>query len=88
MAGYTNHDTLEDALFSLKQFEKKSTTRYVVGNATKHFGKIELRVERQNKLLWNDCTPYMVLGRKVLFCHHGKDYHRKSKERKKKSCRS
>ncbi|XP_052227276.1 uncharacterized protein LOC127842016 isoform X2 [Dreissena polymorpha] len=79
------YPTQAEAFAALKKHEIDTTTRFVTGQATKNFGKLEqLDKTSIHKIFWDYDIPYVSCGRKVLFCHHGKDYHRKKKERRRK----
>ncbi|KAH3782091.1 hypothetical protein DPMN_160002 [Dreissena polymorpha] len=80
------YPTQAEAFAALKKHEIDTTTRFVTGQATKNFGKLEqLDKTSIHKIFWDYDIPYVSCGRKVLFCHHGKDYHRKKKERRRKT---
>ncbi|XP_045172259.2 uncharacterized protein LOC123534198 isoform X2 [Mercenaria mercenaria] len=73
--------TLEEVFCAIKDHEIQSTTTFVSGTTVKDFGKHSLDSIANKKIYWYNSKPYINLGNKVMYCHHGKDHHRRRKER-------
>ncbi|XP_057305545.1 uncharacterized protein LOC130643047 [Hydractinia symbiolongicarpus] len=71
---------------TIKNHESDRIQRFLVIETTKNVGAIDLH-EKAHKIYW-DVTgvPYMVLGRRYLDCHYGKDRQKLKKEKLKKIC--
>ncbi|XP_071814460.1 uncharacterized protein [Apostichopus japonicus] len=71
-----------------KQFEKSSSSRFVVLKSDGHFGK--MRSYDGNQIIqWDytgkDIIPFIHIGNKIYECHRGKDWKAKVKQEKKEA---
>ncbi|KAG9475364.1 uncharacterized protein [Eleutherodactylus coqui] len=78
-------DSLEDAMQAINKFEECTFSNYIVLEKQKCFGNEAFRPNRKATVHWegpvikNVClneysgVPFIIVGRKVLCCHLGKD---------------
>nr|XP_009857571.1 uncharacterized protein LOC100177403 [Ciona intestinalis] len=83
-------ESLGEADEIIRNYQEKTLTKFCVCKSGKNFGQkdwqksshfISFESERGNIRIPFDGIPFMVIGTKVLQCQHGKDSHKKSKER-------
>ncbi|KAJ8255321.1 hypothetical protein GJAV_G00203540 [Gymnothorax javanicus] len=80
-------DTESEASAAIAEFESHSKTRFMVRTVPKGFGTLDYAQTKNHYVVFEDksCVPkiefdgipFMILGRKVLHCHRGRDYHKK-----------
>ncbi|XP_052261440.1 uncharacterized protein LOC127865611 [Dreissena polymorpha] len=68
--------SLQECLKSLRDHEVQTNTRYAVGYSSKGFGKRSTgsNIVNKKRVQWLNGKPFISLGFKVYFCHHGKNY--------------
>ncbi|XP_052227356.1 uncharacterized protein LOC127842079 [Dreissena polymorpha] len=68
--------SLEECIKSLRDHEIQTNTRYTVGYSSKGFGKRSTgsNIVNNKRVQWLNGKPFISLGLKVYFCHHGKNY--------------
>ncbi|CAC5404529.1 unnamed protein product [Mytilus coruscus] len=85
---------LDEVHQAIREHELSKSTKYITVKKDKMFGKedfdllhSEVRFEDTQKstvpYIPYDGVPFIIVGRKRMACHHGKDTHLKEKERKK-----
>lgn len=86
---------IEDADEVVRRFEELNTSKYVTSKQRKNFGKGVGPIHLNSRILWEDIAntkaagyrlqfdgvPFMVVGHKILDCHHGVDRHIAAKEK-------
>ncbi|XP_071152186.1 calcium-responsive transcription factor-like, partial [Mytilus edulis] len=86
--------SLDEVYQAIREHELSKSTKYVTVKKDKMFGKddfdllhSEVRFEDTQKstvpYISYDGVLFIIVGRKRMACHHGKDTHSKEKERKK-----
>uniref|UniRef100_H2YM93 Uncharacterized protein n=1 Tax=Ciona savignyi TaxID=51511 RepID=H2YM93_CIOSA len=74
----------------IRNYQEKTLTKFSICKSCKNFGQkdwqsgrhlISFESDRGNVRIPFDGIPFMVIGTKVLQCQHGKDSHKRSKER-------
>nr|XP_039273182.1 uncharacterized protein LOC120347326 isoform X2 [Styela clava] len=82
----SNLETADDIV---RQYEEHTTSKFVISKQNKNFGKEVGPIHLNSRILWEDIAnakaagyrlqfdgiPFMVVGHKILDCHHGSDRH-------------